>query len=61
MLQAYCYTKYMGHLELNFDDEGELLKPADGVGVSFAKPILLDSSIEKDDWIESKLLKYQVI
>ena len=51
----------MGHLELNFDDEGELLKPADGVGVSFAKPILLDSSIEKDGRIESKLLKYQVI
>ena len=35
VVQAYCYTKYMGHLELNFDDSGELLTPVDGAGQKF--------------------------
>jgi len=32
VVQAYCYTKYMGHLEANFDDGGELLLPVQGAG-----------------------------
>ena len=44
VVQAYCYTKYLGHLELQFDDQGELLTPVDGNGVSFADPILLDKT-----------------
>ena len=27
VVQAKCYTKYLGHLTLNFDAEGELKKP----------------------------------
>ena len=40
VVQAYAYTKYLGILRLQFDDEGELLS----VGGS---PLLLDSSIEQ--------------
>ena len=58
VVQAYCYTKYLGHLELQFDEEGELLKPVETLGVWFAQPILLDSSIAKDEWIEAKFEKY---
>ena len=58
VVQAYCYTKYLGHLELQFDEEGELLKPVETLGVWFAEPILLDSSIAKDEWIEAKFEKY---
>ena len=58
VVQAYCYTKYLGHMELQFDEEGELLKPVEYLGVWFAEPILLDSSIAKDEWIESKFEKY---
>ena len=64
VVQVYCYSKYLGHLELNFDKEvifnfhrrtlitcyvqGELLAEVDGVGVSFAEPIILNSSIPMD-------------
>ncbi len=46
-VQVYCYTKYLGHLELSFKD-GELMEPVDGVGVSFAEPIILDGTVDKD-------------
>ena len=58
VVQAYCYTKYIGHLELQFDEEGELLKPVETYGVWFAEPVLLDSSIVRDEWIETKFKKY---
>jgi len=32
VVQAYCNTKYIGHLEANFDSGGELLFPIDGAG-----------------------------
>ena len=35
-----------------------MLKPAETLGVWFAQPILLDSSIAKDEWIEGKFEKY---
>ena len=58
VVQAYCYTKYIGHLVLKFDDQGELLEPVKTLGVWFAEPILLDSSYERNRWIESKFEKY---
>ena len=61
VVQVYCYTKYIGHLEMDFDDDGELLKPVRDNGVMFAQPILLDNAIEKDEWIEYKLAKYKSI
>ncbi len=59
VVQAFCYTKYLGHLELNFDDDGDLLEPVDGTGVSFADVVTLDSSIEQDEDIEEMLDEYR--
>jgi len=48
VVQAYCYTKYLGHLELQFDESGDLKQPVEGAGVTYAQPILLDSSIDQN-------------
>ena len=55
MVQAYCYTKYLGHLHLIFDDHGEL------VTVDTAEVVLLDNNIDKDEMVEERLVKYQSI
>ena len=59
VVQAHCYTKYLGHLQLSFDASGDLLTPVDGVGVSHAEPILLDESIEQDQDVLEAMLKWQ--
>ena len=59
VVQAYCYTKYIGHLELAFDKNGELMEPVPERGVKFAEPVLLDSSHFQVDWIENRLKPYQ--
>jgi len=59
VVQAYCYTKYLGHLELRFDEAGELLRPVEGLGVSYAEPILLDDSIEEDPLVLEAMEKWQ--
>ena len=59
VVQAYCYTKYIGHLQLQFDDQGELVRPVAGVGVRSARPVLLDHTVEPDPAVERKLTKYQ--
>ena len=59
VVQAYCYTKYLGHLEIVFDNAGELVEPVPGGGVTFAQPVLLDSSHPQLGWVESKLERYQ--
>ena len=59
VVQAHCYTKYLGHLQLSFDDGGELLTPVDGVGVSYAEPILLDESIGQDEDVLAAMIKWQ--
>jgi 5'-nucleotidase/UDP-sugar diphosphatase len=41
VVQAYAYSKYLGHLTLTFDDDGALVS-AEGA------PMLLDASIEPD-------------
>jgi len=48
VVQAYCYTKYLGYLKIRFGANGELLEPVNGNGVSFAEPILLDKTVEED-------------
>ena len=55
VVQAYCYTKYLGHLHLIFDDHGEL------VTVDTAEVVLLDNNIDKDEMVEERLVKYQSI
>ena len=59
MVQAFCYTKYLGHLQLSFDDHGELLSPVAGAGVTFASPVLLDHTIEKDPAVLAAMEKWQ--
>ncbi|MFC0201763.1 bifunctional metallophosphatase/5'-nucleotidase [Paracoccus rhizosphaerae] len=46
--QAYAYGKYLGHLTLTFDDQGNLLK-AEG------QPILLDASVSQDETIAARV------
>merc|ERR1719193_2100177 len=59
VVQAKCYTKYLGHLTLNFDDQGELLQPVEAAGVSFAKPYLLDGEVKPDPGVLDMMKKYQ--
>ena len=44
---------------MRFDEAGDLLVPVDGVGVSYAEPILLDDSIEQDPQVLKAMEKWQ--
>ena len=59
MVQAYCYSKYLGHFELYFDERGDLKTPVDGVGVKNASPILLDNTINEDLQVLDKIKEYR--
>jgi len=56
VVQAFCYTKYIGLLSLQFDENGEIRLP-----ISFGQPILLDSTIQKDEEVEAKLDEWRKI
>jgi len=59
VVQAYCYSKYLGHFELYFDERGELKTPVDGVGVKNASPILLDKTIQEDPQVSISSMFYE--
>jgi len=59
VVQAYCYTKYLGYLQLSFDENGELLNPVDGTGVHHAEPILLDNSVEQNQTVLERMVPWQ--
>lgn len=48
VVQAYAYSKYVGHLKLTFDDAGNLTA-AEG------EPILLDASVTPDAALEARV------
>ncbi|WP_439119817.1 bifunctional metallophosphatase/5'-nucleotidase [Marivita sp.] len=48
VVQAYAYSKYVGHLELNFDDAGNLTYAS-------GDTILLDASVEEDAEIVARV------
>ena len=48
IVQAYAYSKYLGHLEVTFDDEGNLIF-ADG------NTMVLDASVEPDAEIAARV------
>ncbi|MCR9157832.1 MAG: 5'-nucleotidase/apyrase family protein [Rhodobacteraceae bacterium] len=48
VVQAYAYSKYVGHLELNFDDDGNLTYAS-------GDTILLDASVEEDAEIVARV------
>lgn len=52
VVQAYAFTKYLGHLELTFDDDGNLIE-IDGT------PILLDASVPRSLDVLNLLEKYR--
>ena len=59
VVQVYCYTKYLGHLELHFDANGELLTPVKGRGVSFAEPKIMNQDIPEDEHIIEALEEFR--
>jgi len=59
VVQAKAYTKYLGHLTLHFDVNGDLKTPIEGEGVSFAKPYLMDSSVTPDPETLKMMEPYQ--
>lgn len=48
VVQAYAYSKYLGHLELTFDDAGQLVYAG-------GDTILLDASVTPDPEIEARV------
>lgn len=48
VVSAYAYSKYLGHLVLTFDDEGNLLSAT-------GEPILLDASVAEDADIKARV------
>ena len=59
VVQAKAYNKYLGHLTLNFDVNGELKLPLESEGVSFAKPYLMDGTVAPDEETLSMMVKWQ--
>ena len=49
----------LGLVKLSFDARGELLTPVNGLGVSYAEPILLDETIEQDKDVLAAMVKWQ--
>lgn len=52
VVQAYAYTKYLGILNLTFDENGDIVK-------SYGNPLLLDNSIPQDEDILELLEVYK--
>lgn len=48
VVTAYAYTKYLGHLEVTFDDEGNVIE-------SGGDPLLLDASVEEDADVKARI------
>ena len=52
MVQAFAFTKYLGHVKLNFSNDG-LVTNWEGM------PILLDNTFEKDEAITAALVPWK--
>ncbi len=48
IVQAYAYGKYLGRLEVSFDDEGTIIEAA-------GEPLLIDSTIPEDDTLKARI------
>jgi 5'-nucleotidase len=48
IVQAYAYSKYLGHLELTFDDEGNVIYAS-------GDTILLDASVPEDETLTARV------
>ncbi|TRY64203.1 hypothetical protein TCAL_04631 [Tigriopus californicus] len=52
VIQAYAYTKYLGHFKVNFDDEGE-------VTTWTGSPMLLDNRFAQDEDVLKELVPWK--
>ena len=59
VVQAYCYSKYLGQFDVFFDAKGELKTPVNGVGVKNASIILLDKNTKEDPEVLEKINEYR--
>ena len=59
VVQAYCYSKYVGRFDLYFDADGELKTPVNEVGVQNAKPHLLDKNVKVDEEVQELIDEYK--
>uniref|UniRef100_G1KR52 Snake venom 5'-nucleotidase n=2 Tax=Anolis carolinensis TaxID=28377 RepID=G1KR52_ANOCA len=53
VVQAYAFGKYLGYLNVTFDDDGNVIKAS-------GNPILLDSSIPEDPIVKAEVDKMKV-
>ena len=47
VVQAYAYGKYLGNLQVVFDDDGEVV-------AAFGQPIVLDQNVPQGERIEAE-------
>ena len=59
VVQAYCYSKYVGKFDVIFDTKGELKTPVEGAGVQNALPHLIDNNVKMDEEVISVIAKYK--
>lgn len=52
LITAYAFGKYLGRLDVDFDDEGQVVKFS-------GRPILMTSQLPKDPVLDTKVSKYQ--
>ncbi|KAI1241102.1 hypothetical protein IHE44_0009564 [Lamprotornis superbus] len=52
VVQAYAYGKYLGYLNVTFDEKGNVVE-------AVGNPILLDSSIPEDEYIKEEVEKWR--
>lgn len=52
VVQAYAYTKYLGQLNVSFDENGDLVE-------AYGQPLYLDKSVKQDEDILEKLDLYR--
>ena len=59
VVQAGSYSKYVGYLQLEFDENGQLLKPVETKGVKMGQPYLLDSKVEQSPQVLAAMKPFQ--
>jgi len=59
VVQAYCYTKYLGHLKLKFDRSGDLVTPVQTQGVVYAEPELMSDMVPQSSIVLEAMEKWR--
>ena len=59
VVQAFCFSKYVGKFDLFFDSHGNLQEPVNGAGVRDASPVLLDKYVGQDQVAQELIDEYR--